>query len=34
MINRKIYNDLRDFFLKDKKSLLLTGARQGKIRQV
>lgn len=28
MINRKIYNDLRDFFLKDKKSLLLTGARQ------
>jgi hypothetical protein len=28
MINRKIYNYLRDFFLKDRKSLLLTGARQ------
>ena len=28
MINRKIYKYLRDFFLKDKKSLLLTGARQ------
>lgn len=28
MINRKIYSYLRDFFLKDRKSLLLTGARQ------
>ena len=28
MINRKIYNYLKDFFLNDKKSLLVTGARQ------
>lgn len=28
MINRKIYNYLQDFFLSDKKSLLVTGARQ------
>lgn len=28
MINRKIYNYLHDFFINDKKALLLTGARQ------
>ena len=28
MVNRKIYNYLNNFFLNDKKSLLLTGARQ------
>ena len=28
MVNRKIYNYLKDFFLNDKKSLLVTGARQ------
>ena len=28
MINRKIYSYLKDFFLNDKKSLLVTGARQ------
>ncbi len=28
MINRKIYSSLKDFFLNDKKSLLVTGARQ------
>lgn len=28
MVNRKIYSYLKDFFLNDKKSLLVTGARQ------
>ena len=28
MVNRKIYSSLKDFFLNDKKSLLVTGARQ------
>ena len=28
MVNRKIYNYLKEFFLNDKKSLLVTGARQ------
>lgn len=28
MINRKIYNELRDFFINDTRALLVTGARQ------
>lgn len=28
MINRKIENRIRDFYKKDKKALLITGARQ------